>query len=276
MFRAVLLLLALSLPAAAKPKDDKRDPLSAEALYEQGLRQMRNGYHTKALESFNRVRNYHRDDPVSLKAALAIADLHYKKGDYTQAQFSYKEFAKLHPDHENLDYVTWRIGLSIDKGAPRFAGRDQTATREAVNVWTGFESRFPDSAYVPNVQKFLQRNRERLSAKELYIAKFYAKKDAWGAVRGRTEGLVRRYPDTSHVPVALVYLGKALHSWGYTEQALDVRARLEEVDPEGGRTLRRLDRALSRPPGQPPDEKVFIRPYRIRGTVSPTQTQPMY
>jgi len=275
MFRAVLLLLALSLPAAAKPKDDQRDPMSAEALYEQGLRQMRNGYHTKALESFNRVRNYHRDDPVSLKAALAIADLHFKKGDYTQAQFAYKEFAKLHPDHENLDYVTWRIGLSIDKGAPRFAGRDQTATREAVNVWTGFESRFPDSAYVPNVEKFLTRNRERLSAKELYIAKFYAKKDAWGAVRGRAEGLVRRYPDTSHVPVALVYLGKSLHAWGYTEQALDVRARLAEVEPAGS-TLRRLDRALSRPPGTPPDEKVFIRPYRIRGTVSPTQTQPMY
>src|SRR6185503_11524693 len=133
--RVWLLVLCLwLLPSAASAARDKagRDPLGAEQLYEQGLRQMRHGYYTKALESFNRVRNYHRDDPVSLKAQLAIADLHFKKGDFQQANLAYKEFAALHPRHENLDYVTWRIGLSIYKRAPQFAGRDQTATREAV------------------------------------------------------------------------------------------------------------------------------------------------
>src|SRR3954469_1074649 len=95
----ILLLLAslvFSPDAFAAPK---RAP-TAEELYDQGLKQMRRGYYTKALESFNRVRNYHRDDPVSLKAQLAIADLHYKKGDFEQARFAYEEFASLHPRHE--------------------------------------------------------------------------------------------------------------------------------------------------------------------------------
>jgi outer membrane protein assembly factor BamD len=272
-----LVLFAPSVAAARRGDASSagaNDRLGAEQLYEQGLRQMRNGYYTKALESFNRVRNYHRDDPVSLKAQLAIADLHFKKGDLQQANLAYKEFAALHPRHENLDYVTWRIGLSIYKRAPQFAGRDQTATREAVDVWTGFDSRFPESEHNTDVHRLLDRSRERLAAKELYIARFYVKRKAWGAVRGRTEGLARRYPDSSHMPKALEFLGRSLHAWGYTDQAVDVRARLEEIDTHGSH-LRKLDRVLDRPAGEPPDEKVFIRPYRIRGTISPTGTEPV-
>lgn len=255
-----LLLLVLGTPSAeAAPRAQ-----TAQELYEQGLRQMRRGYYTKALESFNRVRNYHRDDPVSVKAQLAIADLHFKKHDYAQAKFQYEEFAALHPRHEDLDYVTYRIGLSIYKGASKLAGRDQTATRSAVNVWTGFDSRFPESDYVEDVDRLLERGRNRLARKELYIARFYERKDAWGAVRGRAEHLVRRYPDTEPVPEALELLGTALHAWGDTAEAEQVRERLAEAAPESS-YLRRLDRALQRPAGEPPDEKVFVRPYRIRG-----------
>lgn len=267
----ILLLLAslFTLDADAAPK---RAP-TAEELYDQGLRQMRRGYYTKALESFNRVRNYHRDDPVSLKAQLAIADLHYKKGDYEQARFAYEEFASLHPRHENLDYVTFRIGQSIYRRAAKFAGRDQTATKSAVNVWTGFDSRFPESKYLDDVNRLLSRGRNRLAAKELYIARFYARRDAWGAVQGRAEYLVRRYPDADQVEPALVYLGTALHEWGSVNEAIAVRDRLATDFPDSG-YLHQLERRLAKAPGEPPDEKVFVRPYRIRGVSAPAPAAP--
>ncbi len=256
----LLLLLSALLPASAAPKHQP----TAEELYEQGLRQMRRGYHTKALESFNRVRNYHRDDPVSVKAQLAIGDLQFKRGDYEQAKFTYEEFAALHPRHEDLDYVTWRIGQSIWKGAPKLAGRDQSATRQAVTVWTGFDARFPDSEHRDQVDKLLDKGRERLARKELYIAKFYAREKSWGAVRGRAEYLVRKYPDVPQVEEALEVLGRSLHAWGEVDEARAVRERLASEFPES-RYLERLDKALAKPPGEPPDEKIFVRPYRIRG-----------
>lgn len=263
------LLIGLLAPAAAAPKN----PPTAEELYEQGLRQMRRGYYTKALESFNRVRNYHRDDPVSVKAELAIADLYFKKGDFEQAKFAYDEFAQLHPRHENLDYVTWRIGYSVYKRAPKFAGRDQTATRTAVNTWTGFDARFPDSKYLDDVQRLLGKSRERLADKELFIARFYARKDAWGAVRGRTEYVVRRFPDLPEVAPALSWLGASLHAWGEVDEAQRVRAKLAEQYPDSP-WLHRLDRKLAKPPGEPPDEKIFVRPYRIRGMTGGPQGAP--
>jgi outer membrane protein assembly factor BamD len=228
---------------------------------------MKRGYHTKALENFNRVRNYHRDDPVSVKAQLAIADVHFKKGDFEQARFTYEEFATYHPRHENLDYVTYRIGLSIYKRASKLAGRDQSPTRGAVNNWTGFNTRFPESSYVEEVEKLLTRSRNRLAAKELYVAKFYADRDAWGSVRLRAEYLLRRYPNTDPAPDALVLLGTALHSWGEVEKSAEIRARLERDFP-GSVQLKRLDRVQAKAPGSRPDERVFIRPYRIRGVSS--------
>lgn len=264
---AVALLLALGLGSGCAARTSGRSD-SAEELYTQGLRAMKRGYYTKALEKFNRVRNYHRDDPLSVKAQLAIADMHFKKGDYEQARFAYEEFASYHPRHPNLDYVTYRIGLSIYKRAPKLAGRDQTSTRSAVNVWTGFDTRFQDSEYVPQVNKLRERGRGRLAAKELAIARFYAARDAWGAVRGRCELLLRRYPDTEHVPAAMALLGHAMHAWGDTEEARGIRERLAGEAPES-HWLRELDRNLTRPPGVRPDEKVFIRPYRIRGQAGP-------
>lgn len=264
IFALLLGLLGLSPRAYAAPKPAP----TADVLYEQGLRQMRRGYYTKALESFNRVRNYHRDDPLSVKAQLAIADLHFKKGDFEQAKFAYEEFASLHPRHEDLDYVTFRIGHSIYKRAAKFAGRDQSSTRSAVNVWTGFDARFPDSAHREDVERLLNRGRERLATKELFVARFYARKDAWGSVRGRTEYLLRRYPDTSRSEVAMKYLGQALHTWGASAEALAVRDRLATEFP-GSSQLRRLDHILAKPAGSPPDETVFIRPYRIRGAQVP-------
>lgn len=236
-------------------------------IYEQGLRAMRTGYYTRALENFNRVRNYHRDDPVSVKAQLAIADVHFKKGDFEQARFAYEEFATYHPRHENLDYVTFRIGHSIYKRAPKFAGRDQGSTRSAVNVWSGFDTRFPNSAYIGKVDLLSGRARNRLARKELLIANFYRQRSAWGAVEGRADGLVRRYPDAQVVPEALYLLGVARHAWGDVEGAKDAREQLAKVEDAEAK-LNKLDRTLEKPPGEKPKEEVFIRPYRVRGAIS--------
>lgn len=239
-------------------------------IYEQGLRAMRTGYYTRALENFNRVRNYHRDDPISVKAQLAIADVYFKKGDFEQARFAYEEFATYHPRHENLDYVTFKIGQSIYRRAPKLAGRDQSATKGAVNVWTSFDTRFPGSSHSEEVDKLLSKARNRLAAKELHIARFYEDRKAWGAVAGRTERLVRRFPDSTHVPRAMALLGKAQHAWGDVEGATRTRERLAADHPDS-RYVGQLDRILAKAPGVRPKEEVFIRPYRVRGMIQPGQ-----
>jgi outer membrane protein assembly factor BamD len=238
--------------------------MTAKERYEFALKLMRQGSTTRAMEEFQRVRNYHRDDPVSVLAALAIADLHFQKGEYEQARYAYEEFAQYHPRHDHLDYVTWRIGLSIYKRAPKAAGRDQASTRSAVNAWTGFQARFPDSEWTDDVAKLLDECKERLASKELWIARFYQKRHAWRAVEGRASDMLRKYPDSGQADLAWYLLGTARHKVGSVDAAKAARERLAELAPTSS-WLERLDRELAKAPGTPPEERVFLRPYRMPG-----------
>jgi len=239
-----------------------------DELYEDCVKNAERGYYTKALEVCNQVRNVYRDSPLSTLAEVTIADVYFKRGDYEQARIAYEDFARLHPKHERMDYVTYRMGLTIFKRAPGAAGRDQAPTRQAVNVWTGFNTRYPDSQHGSEVQGMLDKARDRLARKELHIAAFYARRGAWGATQGRLEGLLKRYPDTLTAPKAMSQLGAAYHRWGMTRQAAEMRDRLSQSHPTS-KHRNRLEAALKKEAGQKPDEPAFVRPHRVPGGMAP-------
>ena len=238
---------------------------SAEDLYQQGLRAMKRGYYTKALEKFNRVRNYHRDDPLSVKAQLAIADMHFKKGDFEQARFAYEEFSSYHPrppepglrdlPHRAVDLPAlaqaWRVAIS-------------PSTRSAVNVWTGFDNRFPDSDHVEQVDQAPRPSgRSRLAAKELAIAQLLLPLGMHGGPSGpAARSCCADTPTPSTVPGGSVDAGRGDARVGRHRRGPgSIRERLSNEAPGSQVAVDSLDRALARPAGSPkPDEKVFIRP----------------
>lgn len=232
---ALLVALALGAPATALA----RERMSVQDQYELGLKYLRRGYYIKALEQFNRIRNYHRDDPLSVKAELAIADVYYKKSEWDQARLAYEDFMRMHPRHPDLDYVVYRIGMTLYKRAPQVAARDQTYTRQAVNTWSGFDARFPDSDHTVEVATLLGRSRELLARKELVIAEFYERREAWEAVRGRAEGLLRSFPDSAWRDEALALLAVAAQAAGRTEQAEVALEKLLEESPAQADAVRR-------------------------------------
>ncbi|MEL6341685.1 MAG: outer membrane protein assembly factor BamD [Myxococcota bacterium] len=244
--RLVPTLLALWLITGCTPLRGTpgRSAVSAPTVQEQydlGVRYMKRGYYTRAIEQFNRIRNYYRDDPFSVKSELAIADVYYRKNEWDQARLAYDDFMRLHPRHPDLDYVIYRIGLTLYKKAPRISARDQTWTRQAVNTWSGFEGRFPESEHQPDVQEKLRECRERLAHKELIIARFYAnpQRKAWSAVLGRVDGLLRTYPNSDYVPEALE-LKVVAHAWqGEMAMARATLDRLRTVDDEVARRAAR-------------------------------------
>ncbi len=241
MVRGILVMVLLGFSTAQA----EREALTVEEQYELGQRYLKRGYYTKAIEQFNRIRNYYRDDPYSVKSELAIADVFFKKHEWDQARLAYEDFMRMHPRNPELDYVVYRIGLTLYKKAPRAAGRDQTWTRQAVNTWSGFEGRFPESEHQAEVQELLQECRERLAKKELVIAEFYESRAAWTAVLGRVDGLLRVYPTSEYVPDALELKAIAHASEGQSAQAAEVLTQLTALDEERGS---RLERQLSRIP----------------------------
>ncbi len=241
---AALVLAGLALPADARAKRTAPADLPVQEKYEKGLKYLKRGYYVRALEMFNLIRNFHRDDPLAVKAELAIADLHYKKADWAQARLAYEDFMRWHPRNEDMDYVVWRFGLTMYKDASRWSQRDQSWTRAAVDTWSGFERRFPDSEHRAEVTEKLTECRDRLAKKELQIARFYEQRKAWSAVEDRAHGLVTVHPTSRHAPDGLALLAEAYAWQGRADDAEKVLGQLAETSPElAGRARARVERA---------------------------------
>jgi outer membrane protein assembly factor BamD len=237
MLRFLLVLSALSF--GAQSVQAATAVLSPEQRYELGQKYMKRGYYQKAMEHFSVLRNAHRDNAFAVKAELAIADVYYKQGEYDLARVAYEDFTRLHPRNSDLDYAVFRLGLSYYRKASRVAARDQTWTQQAVHSWANFEQRFPESEYLDEVQAAVAQGRNRLALKELRIARFYAKRQAWPAVVARLQPMLRRYPQSEDVPEAMGLLVEALVQTGAADEAKKMAARLASDHSESG-VLKRL------------------------------------
>jgi len=211
----------------------------AQEQYDMGQKYMDRGNYTKAVEYFNIVRNYYRDDPLAQMAELAIADVYFKKTEWDLARYSYDDFRRRYPRHEKVDYATYQIGMTLYKKAPKFAGRDQKWTAQAIQSWQGFEKRFPESEYRPEVEEKRTECIERLAKKELQIAEFYAKRKAWEAVRRRAEGLLNDYPNSEFRLQAKVLLVQALIELDRLDEIKNLWKQLQAESPEQADTLKR-------------------------------------
>lgn len=232
--RVKRLLLALSFALAlAAPAEAASSRMTAQEAYELGLRYLKTGSYTKALEQLNRVRTYYRDDPYALKAELAIADIHFKKNEWDLARSAYDDFRRAHPRYRELDFVVYRLGLTLYKKAPMIPDRDQTWTKQAVDTWTRFGASFPESQWKDEVDRDLGKAQARLARKELIIARFYERRDAWGAVVGRMEPLLEDWPNSPDREEALTLLGRAYAWRGETDLARMTQTRLQQEFPKG-------------------------------------------
>lgn len=237
-------------------------------IYSHGETMMKRGLYDKAVEDFQELRNFHRDDPLSVRAELALGEIRFRKGEFEEARYAFEDFLTYHPRHPDLDYVVYMIGLSIWRQAPKLAGRDQSTTEAAARRWAGFRTRFPDSEHTESVEVYLQKAVDRLAANELWTARFYRKRAAWSAVAGRAERILLRFPESRHAEEAMAMLAEASQGIGKTLDAEAARDRLVERYPEST-FIARVERALSRPPGTPPEDVVFARPYRMAGLNQP-------
>ena len=212
---------------------------SAQEQYDMGQKFMDRGNYTKAIEYFNIVRNYYRDDPLAQMAELAIADVYYKKTEWDLARYSYDDFRRRYPRHEKVDYATYQIGMTFYKKAPKFAGRDQKWTAQAIQSWYGFEKQFPTSEHRSEVEEKRSECAERLAKKELQIAEFYAKRKAWESVRRRSLGFLKDFPNSEYAPTVRVLYVQAMVELENLGEVEALWLQVQTESPEQANKLRK-------------------------------------
>ena len=185
----------------------EKDVKSAPELAADGMEEYRQGNYKRAIENFEKLRDWYPFDRYAILAELKIADSHYQLKQYDEAVVAYQEFESLHPMNEAIPYVVYQIGLCYYEQITTI-DRDQSAARNALMVFERLQRQFPDHQYSKRAGEHIHTCLKSLAGHELYVGKFYFKKKNYKAAMNRFKNIINEFPDVGIHKEALDYLAR--------------------------------------------------------------------
>ena len=249
----------------------KKRPTQPEELYAEAEKALDRGYYTKAQEYLERIRIRFPFSPYATLADLMIADVYMEKGEYAMAVEAFKDFRKLHPNHEKIPYAVYMTAYGEFKQSPKWAARDQASTRRALEILNGappprvregrrYEELYPTSPHIAEVQALRQEGYERLARQVFLIGRFYFKRarfakdeqkvGAYQAAIRRLDDIERDYPNTTVLPDARLLRIRCLAELDRWQEAAAVNVQLQKDSPDS-RQARRAQLLLRQSPPVP-------------------------
>ena len=222
--------------------------LSPQEYYREASEAFADENYQVAIKQYNELLDQYPFDEHAEEAELRIAESHYHREAYPEAIAALSDFQRMHPMSPHLPRVYYLLGESYADQMTT-VDRDQSASEHAHGWYRVVIDRYPDSPYADKSRKRLAECRESLAEHELYIARYYFKRDNLRAAENRLKGLLEAYADTEAATEALEMLAEVYADTGDAPRAGVVRAALEarrqnpgtdgtlDLDSEPGREL---------------------------------------
>ena len=176
---------------------EKIDPTTPEGAFKLGEDLEKDERFEESVAKFTDVKNKHPYSRFATLAELKIADVQFKREAFIEAQYAYQTFKDLHPKHPQIDYVTFRLGLSIFNQLPSTTDRDLSLADKAILYFDEVLTSYSSSQYAKEAGEKKGEALRMLADKELYIANFYMMKKQYGSALGRYERLLQVYGNIS-------------------------------------------------------------------------------
>ncbi|MFQ5906967.1 MAG: outer membrane protein assembly factor BamD [bacterium] len=190
---ALAVLICLSLIGCTAKKSVVR--LDAEDQFNLGKREFDRERYLHAAEAFRRLIFEHPGSARVDEAQFLLAKCYYNMKDYLQAEAEFKHLALNYPDSPYADDAAYYVGMTHYKQMPAYY-HDQSETQKAIDSFSRFLVKYPDSALAPQAEKKILDCRDRLARKEFENGKLYLKLKGCGPAIVYFEYVTSEYPDT--------------------------------------------------------------------------------
>lgn len=229
MKRFLLILVAFSLlPATAC---SLRQKPTGEDFYAQGQLDFTEKEYKAAIENYQHVIDQFPFSPYAEDAEMKIGLAYYQQKDYAEAIGALDDFQRMHPTSQNLELVTYYIGMSYYDQIGR-EDQDQSKTQQALKRFQELEQRFPEGSFAELAHDKVVVCREMLARNEMVVGNYYYKRANFRAAESRFAELMQKYPDTPVAPDALFELGISLEKEGKKYSAAQAFTAVEKHFPD--------------------------------------------
>jgi outer membrane protein assembly factor BamD len=208
-----LMLSTLVLLTACSSKEPE---YTTEAdLYHAAEEQLERSQWESAVKNLNSLEENFPFGTYADQAQLELIYAHYSSGEADAAIATANRFIRLHPQHRNVDYAYYMLGMASftkDKGMFErvmpvdISKRDPGAARESLANFTQLLNRYPDSNYAADAKKRMLYLRNHLARYEIHVANYYFKRGAYVAAVGRGRYVLENFPQSPATPDALAVM----------------------------------------------------------------------
>lgn len=206
--RKIVLIFLISLfvsfgCASVVPNEEK----PAHELANDGMEEFEKENYKKAIDSFEKLKDWYPFSKFAILAELKIADSHYHLKEYEEAIYAYEEFENLHPGNEVIPYVIYQIGLCYFKQIETI-DRDQTSSGKALDTFKRLNQQFPENEYALKVSAYINTCLKNLAEHEFHVGLFYYKSKHYKAALYRFRTIIKNYPDVDIHQKTLKYIAR--------------------------------------------------------------------
>ena len=183
------------------------DTVTAQELAWEGMDAYESGRYDKAIEKFQKLKDYYPFSKYAILAELKIADAHYQREEYEEAIFAYENFEQLHPRNEAIPYVIYQIGRCYYDRIDT-PDRDQTSARKALETFQRLIKQFPRDQYSTRAAEHIKTAQKSLVGHAYVVGVFYYNTKHYKAALHRFMSIISDYPDVGYHQRALEYIAK--------------------------------------------------------------------
>ena len=173
-----------------------------EVLYKNALDSFQNGNYNNALELFELVEKNYSYTDWAPKASLMRSYIYYETANYILALTNLQKFKLRYSGNKDFIYAEYLIALCMFEQI-NFVALTQEPAELALKQFNKIIRDYPNTSYASDAKFKIDLIYEQLAAKEMYLARYYAKRDKWIPALYRLNNIVKNYQNTIFIEEAL-------------------------------------------------------------------------
>jgi outer membrane protein assembly factor BamD len=217
-------------------------PPTAQELFDQGQQYLERKQYAKAVAAFQRITLEYAATRYAADAQFYLAEADLAEKDYVEAGIEYEFLTTNYPTSSFYEEAMYKTALCHFRQVPRVA-LDQSDARKTREMIELFRERFPNSRFLPEVEKLEGELESRAALKEYEAGMLYAKAGEYESAKTYFLYLLEQHPKASLVPETRFQLGICYEKTGNQDQAREIYQDLSTgsyEEPLKERAARRL------------------------------------
>ena len=224
-FYKIFILITFLFLASCSSQNEKISIIKESDLelqmidaYNEGFKELERGDVIYAAKKFNEAELLYPQSKWASKAVLLSAYAYYSQNYYDRSIQELERFIKKYPNHKNMDYAYFLLAMCyyeniIDEK------KDLEPLLLSKQKFEFILKNYPDTDFAKDAKFKIALIQDVLASKEMYIGKYYLKKEKWVAAINRFKTILNKYETTIYVEEALHRLVETNYKIGLEDEA---------------------------------------------------------